>query len=446
MLLDELLFYRELKADPLVAGVVKLIEREKRGESAREEERSLAYRTAGGLIEAGTAQGFEGNLWHVYLARSLADHENAFSLSAERREEVSSSLKTAALSDFSALRQLFAFDITALNRFCSSPVWTNLASFSQGDGEGNTFNRRIRDRLCELAVKLEKTQDAEEFFQAMSGFYRESGVGKYGLHKAFRVRHDPEDAVVIEPITRVKHIYLEDLVGLKLQKQRLVENTEAFIAGRRANNCLLFGDAGTGKSSAVKGILNRYYEDGLRIIELYKHQLRDLSEVIRLVKNRNYRFIIYMDDLSFEDEEIEYKYLKAVIEGGLEKQPENVLIYATSNRRHLIHEGFADKLDRGENDDLHASDTVQEKLSLSARFGVTIYFGRPDKKEFNRIVSVLAEKNAIALPEEELLFLANQWELTHGGMSGRTAQQFIDYILGCGTDGSAFRSRPAGAE
>ncbi|MCR4907731.1 MAG: chorismate mutase [Lachnospiraceae bacterium] len=430
MMLDELLLYRSLKEDPIISGAAELIRKLREGGTPGQKDRELSFFVAGGLIEAGTTYGFEGNLLHAYLARALADHENAFSLASERRHKVSGSLWSAALSDFSALRNLFNVEMDELDQFYGTGCWKLLSSFSPGDTEGKTYNRRIRDRLCELAVNLSEAEDAEGFFEAMSAFYREFGVGKYGLHKAFIVRHNEKDAVEIEPITKVKHIYLEDLIGLELQKQKLIENTEAFIAGRRANNCLLFGDAGTGKSSAVKGILNRYYEDGLRIIELYKHQLRDLNEVMAQVKNRNYRFIIYMDDLSFEDDEIEYKYLKAVIEGGLEKQPENILIYATSNRRHLIHEGFSDKLDRGEDDDIHASDTVQEKLSLSARFGVAIYFGRPDKKEFNRIVSALAERNSVDMPEDELLYRANQWELTHGGMSGRTAQQFIDYIIG----------------
>ena len=161
---------------------------------------------------------------------------------------------------------------------------------------------------------------------------------------------------------------------------------------------------------------------------MYKHQFQDLNDVIAQIKNRNYKFIIYMDDLSFEEFEIEYKYLKAVIEGGLEKKPENVLIYATSNRRHLIRETFKDKQDRDE--ELHVNDTVQEKLSLVSRFGVSIYFGSPDKKQFQQIVSTLADRYGVRMSEDELLLKANQWELSHGGLSGRTAQQFIDYLLG----------------
>ncbi|HCT89808.1 MAG TPA: AAA family ATPase, partial [Lachnospiraceae bacterium] len=169
---------------------------------------------------------------------------------------------------------------------------------------------------------------------------------------------------------------------------------------------------------------------GLRIIEVYKHQFKYLNDIIAQIKNRNYRFIIYMDDLSFEEFEIEYKYLKAVIEGGLEKKPENILIYATSNRRHLVRETFSDKNDVRTNEELHTTDTVQEKLSLVARFGVTIYFGSPTPKEFKDIVRALAARHHVEMPEEELLLEANKWELSHGGLSGRTAQQFIDHLLG----------------
>lgn len=277
-------------------------------------------------------------------------------------------------------------------------------------------------------MPLPLTQNVDHFKRTLTQFYKEFGVGKLGLHKAFRVEHPENSDVEIIPITNIAHVHLDDLVGYEDAKKKLVDNTKAFVEGKKANNCLMFGDAGTGKSSSIKAILNQYYDQGLRMIEVYKHQFQDLNDVIAQIKNRNYKFIIYMDDLSFEEFEIEYKYLKAVIEGGLEKKPKNVLIYATSNRRHLIRETFRDKQDRDE--DMHTNDTVQEKLSLVARFGVTIYFGSPDKKAFQEIVRVLAKKNGINMPEEQLLLEANAWELSHGGLSGRTAQQFIDYLAG----------------
>ena len=252
-------------------------------------------------------------------------------------------------------------------------------------------------------------------------------MGKLGLHKAFRIEHEGNGAKIV-PITNIAHVHLDDLVGYEIAKEKLIANTEAFIKGKKANNCLLFGDAGTGKSTSIKAIVNQYYDRGLRMIEVYKHQFQDLNSLIAQIKNRNYKFIIYMDDLSFEEFEIEYKYLKAVIEGGLEKKPDNILIYATSNRRHLVREKFSDKEER--QDDLHKNDTVQEKLSLVARFGVTIYFGAPTPQEFKEIVKALALRYQIRMPEDELLAEANKWELSHGGLSGRTAQQFINYLLG----------------
>ena len=162
--------------------------------------------------------------------------------------------------------------------------------------------------------------------------------------------------------------------------------------------------------------MNEFYSKGLRLIEVYKHQFKDLPKIISQIKSRNYKFIIYMDDLSFEEFEIEYKYLKAVIEGGLETKPDNVLIYATSNRRHLIKESFDDVKDY--KPELHSSDTVQEKLSLVARFGVTIYYGAPEKQEYDDIVINLAKKNGIEMDTDELLLEAGRWELNHGGRSG----------------------------
>ena len=317
--------------------------------------------------------------------------------------------------------------LKALEEKLGAHCFFMIADYVNAPQSSKVFNERIRDRICELSEKLAGAKDVHEFKEDMTSFYKDFGVGKLGLHKAFRVAHD-EYGVQIVPITKIAHVHLDDLVGYELAKKKLIENTEAFVQGRKANNCLLFGDAGTGKSSSIKGILNEYYDQGLRIIEVYKHQFQDLNDVIAQVKNRNYRFIIYMDDLSFEEFEIEYKYLKAVIEGGLERKPENVLIYATSNRRHLIREKFSDKEER--RDDLHTSDTVQEKLSLAYRFGLKIYFGSPSKKEFQNIVRVLADKHGITMSEEELFLKANQWELQYGGLSGRTAQQFIDHLLG----------------
>lgn len=396
--------------------------------SKRDVNRDIFYASVNQLIELATDYGFEGNLWHNYLTYLLVNHENAFSKSCEIVGPVDGSINEIALHDFSRFKELYDYDLEKLGESLGSRQCGFLCNYKNINEASKIFNKRIRDRICDLSIRLEKAATKEEFRDEVVQFYKDFGVGKLGLHKAFRVGRNAADEVEIIPITNIAHVHLDDLVGYEIAKKKLIDNTEAFVEGRRANNCLLFGDAGTGKSSSIKGILNEYYEKGLRIIEVYKHQFQDLNDVIAQIKNRNYKFIIYMDDLSFEEFEIEYKYLKAVIEGGLERKPDNVLIYATSNRRHLIKEYASDK--EGRRDSLHSSDTVQEKLSLVARFGVTIFFCSPDKKEFQNIVKVLAERHNLEIPEKELLLEANKWELAHGGLSGRTAQQFIDYLLG----------------
>ncbi len=425
---NELMVYKNMDYGDILSDMTFLMENHGNDYYNREDLRSLLFECVNRLLELAVSHGFEGNLWHAYLTFLLVNDENAYSTSCEIVGPVEGSINEIVFHDFEIFKELFDYDFTALEKNLGADCIQTLMNYKNGSAAGKVFNRRIRDRICSLAESLGDTPDVEDFHWKMTQFYREFGVGKLGLHKAFRIEHSEGEKMEIVPITNIAHVHLDDLVGYEIAKKKLIDNTEAFINGRRANNCLLFGDAGTGKSSSIKAILNQYYDQGLRMIEVYKHQFKDLNDVIAQIKNRNYKFIIYMDDLSFEEFEIEYKYLKAVIEGGLEKKPENVLIYATSNRRHLIRETFKDKADRDE--ELHTNDTVQEKLSLVARFGVTIYFGSPDKKEFQEIVRVLAQRGGINMPEEELLLEANKWELSHGGLSGRTAQQFVDYLAG----------------
>ena len=424
---NELVLYKYMEHDDLLRDMTFLIENADNEYYNKEDMKGLLYECLNEMIELASSYGFEGNLWHNFLTFLLANSENAYSTACEIVGEVEGSVNAAALHDFEIFKELFDYDLHKMEEQIGTNCIFMIEDYHQTNAHGKVFNKRIRDRICDLSRTLGQADSAEEFKYIVTGFYKEFGVGKLGLHKAFRVEHD-ENGVQIVPITKIAHVHLDDLVGYEMAKQKLIDNTEAFVSGKRANNCLLFGDAGTGKSSSIKAILNQYYDRGLRMIEVYKHQFQDLNDVITQIKNRNYKFIIYMDDLSFEEFEIEYKYLKAVIEGGLEKKPDNILIYATSNRRHLIRETFKDKADRDE--ELHTNDTVQEKLSLVARFGVTIYFGKPDKKEFQKIVKSLAERNGLTIPEDELFLEANKWELSHGGLSGRTAQQFIDYLLG----------------
>ena len=424
---EELILYREFEEGDLLTDMVSLMEQFRRTGEADEGMRALLYRCIHRLLEMAGRFGFYGNLWHCYLTDLLVNNENSYSHACEMRGEVEGTVNRAVLHDIAVFRELYDYDFGPLERAANNSALDLVLAYEGNAQESRVYNRRIRDRICTLAQKFSETHTPEEMKSTLTGFYREYGVGRFGLHKAFRIVRGPE-GVCVDPILNIAHVRLSDLVGYELQKRKLLDNTEAFVSGRKANNCLLFGDAGTGKSSCIKAIANEFYDRGLRIIEVYKHQFQDLNDVIAQIKNRNYKFILYMDDLSFEEFEIEYKYLKAVIEGGLEKKPDNILIYATSNRRHLIRESFRDKQERDE--ELHTNDTVQEKLSLVSRFGVTIYFGSPDQGQFRRIVKALADRAGLEMEEEELFLQANRWELSHGGLSGRTAQQFIDYLLG----------------
>lgn len=440
MIIDELIVYKNSVHADILEDVCSLFEDVSAWEGKKTtaekasfvaaisaEKTKLAFDVVNRIVKLCSEYGFSGNLWRCVLTHTLVTDENVFTVGSEIRGDIGGSLSKIAAHDCAIFRQLFKMDIRKIDVMLGIQIFSILYDYERGRAYGHFYSRKIRDQIVELSEKLANCGSDSSFFNLIIDFYKEHGVGKFGLNEAFKVVK-AEHGCDIVPITQPVHVRLSDLVGYEIQKQKLKQNTEAFIHGRPANNCLLFGDAGTGKSTSIKAIANKYYKDGLRIIEIYKHQFCYLTDILAMIKDRHYKFIIFMDDLSFEDNETEYKYLKAIIEGGLEKKPDNVLIYATSNRRHLIKESFKDK--RTLDDDLHANDTVAEKLSLSARFGVTIYFGKPEKKEYEEIVRVLAKKNKLDIIDDDLFLEANKWELSHGGMSGRTANQFIDYMIG----------------
>ena len=425
---NDLLLYKNPENTDIFETMLKITY----DEADSDEVKTLTNECVSHILKISEKMGFNGNLWQDYLAYNLANDENAFSLSCERKGRTEGSINLAALNDMKIFRKMFDVDLYAYDEEHGTCL-SLLTDFTNNNENDRYYNKRIRNRIIALADELAAAGDDNTFLDVLCNFYKDSGVGVIGLFKAFRIEHDETDGKAqIKPVISIEHKYLGDIIGYDLQKKKITDNTESFLSGKKANNVLLFGDSGTGKSSCIKAILNEYYDDGLRMIEVYKHQFKDLSAVINLIKDRNYKFIIYMDDLSFEEFEIEYKFLKAVIEGGLEKKPDNVLIYATSNRRHLVREKYSDKEER--DDDLHSRDTVEEKLSLSARFGVSVYFGSPDKKLFNEIVKGLAVKNNINVDEATLLAEANKWELSHGGFSGRCAEQFISYMASVYSD------------
>ena len=483
-LTSKLIIYREIGEDSILMQLSDVCRAFDTGSYDREVLTARVLDQIHRLLDLATRYGFDKNLWHNYLAFLLAMTETPFTLVSEKVGANEGSVNHFVKNDLRVFRRLFDYDFSPLEQALGTDVFSVIEDYHAVGKKERVYNRSVSEKVQALSRSLEEASDEDDMYRIVTGFYRDYGVGMFGLNKAFRInerwssgvdagagqtgaarpaaglagRAGPagygiagggagfagafygsgrsvdyaaagEDDFLI-PITATSDVVLDDLIGYELQKERLIANTEAFVSGRSANNVLLYGDAGTGKSTSIKAILNQYYDRGLRMIEVYKHEFRYLQRILAEVKNRNYRFIIYMDDLSFEEFEIEYKYLKAVIEGGLETKPENVLIYATSNRRHLIRETWSDRSDRSD-DELHRSDTMQEKLSLVARFGISIGYMKPSHKEYLHIVSELARRYPqITLSEEELALKANQWELRSGGASGRTAQQFINYLAG----------------
>lgn len=426
---SKLILYRNLGEDSILRRLSEIFKRFDSCHYRSEELITDIYREIKKLLDLATTYGFDKNLWHNYLTFVLITNENSFSLTSEKVGANDGTVNHFAKNDFQAFMNLFHYDFRPIEETLGIDCFSTLLHYKAVVKQERMYNKNVSEKVRALSDVLAAAENADQFFDAVTGFYKEYGVGMFGLNKAFRIVERDKGMPDLVPINNLDKVVLDDLTGYEIQKKKLIDNTEAFVSGRTANNCLLFGDAGTGKSTSIKAILNEYYDRGLRMIEIYKHQFKYLSQIISHVKNRNYRFIIYMDDLSFEEFEIEYKYLKAVIEGGMETRPDNVLIYATSNRRHLIRETWNDRSDMDE--EMHRSDTMQEKLSLVYRFGITINFSKPSQKEYFDIVRNLARKYPqITLSDEELCAQANKWELSHGGISGRTAQQFINYLAG----------------
>ena len=383
------------------------------------------------ILDLATTYGFDTNLWHNYLTFVLITNENSFSLTCERAGASEGSVNHFAKADFRIFKNLFDFDFTPIEADLGIDCFTVLSNYRAIPKKAQMYYRKVSEKVRALSAAIEQAKDEDEIFDLVTAHYRDCGVGMFGLNRAFRIRPAENGGVEFCAINNIDSVVLDDLIGYEYQKKELRANTEAFVSGRSCNNMLLYGDAGTGKSTSVKAILNEYCDRGLRMIEIYKHQFGLLSEVIARVKNRNYRFMIFIDDLSFEEHEVEYKFLKAVIEGGVETRPGNVMIVATSNRRHLIQETWKDRSDMEHNGDIHRSDTMEEKLSLAARFGCSICYSNPNRQQYHDIVrGIAARVPGLTMSDEELLAAANRWEIRHGGISGRTAQQFVNYLTG----------------
>lgn len=431
-IVSKLIIYGDMSKDSILMELSSIIKEFKEEEYKRDDIITRIYHQIKRILQVSTDYAFDKNLWHNYLTYLLITNENPFSLTCEKVGANDGSVNYFAKNDFKQFMELFNYDFSPMEEELGIDCFKNIENYTAIVKPELMYNKNVSEKVRSLSEKLESAKDENEFFDYVTQFYKDYGVGMFGLNKAFRIADsDGSDAPIhFHAINNMEKVMLNDLVGYEIQKKKLIDNTEAFVQGRKCNNCLLFGDSGTGKSTSIKAIVNEYYSQGLRMIEIYKHQFKDLSNVIAMIKNRNYKFIIYMDDLSFEEFEIEYKFLKAVIEGGVETKPDNILIYATSNRRHLIKETWNDRNDVQVDNGMHKSDTMEEKLSLVHRFGVTINYSKPTQKEYFDIAVELCRRLGVKASDEVIKSEANKWELSHGGISGRTAQQFANYMAG----------------
>jgi hypothetical protein len=373
-----------------------------------------------------------GNAWQDYILQKIVEDENPFSLKAASAgtSVISDALAVLVQNDLSLLHQIASIDP---REFCISMLGDQLDASPyqwlgfQGDvSSAKSFHWQERATMKAHLFHLPSWQDG---FATLRAYHLRTGVGIFGRYKAFR--WDPTSPNPLVGIASPDPVTLSEMIGYELAREEVLRNTERLMQGHHANNVLLYGDRGTGKSSTVKAILNAYADQGLRLVEVPRAHLSDFPKMIALLRRYPQRFIVFVDDLSFEDSEWNYKDLKAVLEGGLEVRPQNVVIYATSNRRHLIRERFSDRgtpRDIAMGDEVFSQDTSQEKLSLADRFGITVTFTTPDQEQYLEIVMGLAHIRGLDIDPAVLRRRALQWEMWQNARSGRTAKQFIDYL------------------
>lgn len=398
--IDSLCVY-DTSNDPVFAGMSRLMSSPKSDEVIKRQ--SDFFKT---LSEAGTLKEYISNFVlsndNVFTKEAAAG--NAGRLHRGLIEAVKSDLqKLEELSDFTARDVTEAVESSEIKEILETmPCWETgkpRPPLTKG------WSRQT-DALCE--------------------YHRKNGYGIFAENIAFTWRNGD-----LTPVNALDGIRLTDLKNYELQRKKAIDNTESFISGHPANNVLLYGDRGTGKSSTVHALLNEYHESGLRMIEIPKSAVAQLPLIRERIHNSPIKFIIYIDDLSFDSNDSDFSELKAALEGSLSGKQSNALIYATSNRRHLIRESFSDR-----ENDINKNDIMQEQLSLSDRFGLTITFLNPNKQEYLDIVLKIAEDRGLTnIDEERLCSAADRWATRKGGRSPRCAKQFIDYLESCELSG-----------
>jgi len=428
---QQLVIYRNVLSDPIVSSLLELLDQLCRNTKLTRKgllRLAESYATFFSRLAEKAAISCRygvGTPWQDHLLDLILNDENLFSSLSQHCSsgDLGRSLVQQVEVDLSRLQRLYHVDADTVLSLLrkSDPGGEWLRWDELGSVPGNSDHGWERRHTAQL---LHEAAEWSLLLPALAECYQKTGAGLFSRYRAFQWERTREGGAV-RPIAEPDPIRLEELVGFEGQKETLLRNTAHFLAGYPANNVFAYGDRGTGKSSAIKALLNRFAGEPLRMIEVSRDDLGDLPQVMTLVRQRRERFILFVDDLSFEEGETEYKTLKAVLEGTLEARPKNVLIYASSNRRHLIQEYFSDRNDL-RNDEVRQQDTLQEKVSLADRFGIQLVFVTPNQKEYLAIVSSLAKRRQLPIEQEDLERRALQWVQLHNAQSGRTARQFID--------------------
>jgi len=407
--LDTFILYNNVRQDELVNIAVKIFNEFYYREYINYMEPDY-FMIQRGLLESEESISIKGTYWQNHICRLIAEGENRFSLMSEKGE-INQNIERLALREIQELKNLYYLDwqrITGIFKDAESSV----CCMSE---KPNKFGEQNRE-LIRQAMEAESEQGTLE---NLKEYYGNHSCGIFEKCNAFLWDNE------LIGISNYDKITFDNLIGYEKQKEALIENTEFFLQGHRANNVLLYGDRGTGKSSCVKALLNKFRNHKLKIISLNKNHIGQLYKILESIADRGCRFIVFIDDLSFEDNEVGYKHFKSVIDGGIEAQPANTLIYVTTNRRNIIKETWKD---RGESGDVHQVDGLQERLSLADRFGLSITFSSPDQETYLDIVKGLAKQENLLIDENLLVEEAVRWELRQNGRSGRAAKQFIQYI------------------
>ncbi len=376
-----------------------------------------------------------GNILQDHFLERLLENDNSFHRKAEltRLSQIGPSLSDAYLLELEVIQKILKTDWEAeflnLSGLLGKKATPSLES-TRGLAENQSSSPSLEAQEA-IKRKILFSSKGNPLLDEVAGHFFQNGWGLFGRYRAFRWEDRGERKKGLVGIEAVDPIRLEDLVGYDEQRGPLLENIEAFVAGKPANNVLLYGERGTGKSSTVKALLNQYHQKGLRLVEVAPQELKELHDIFPHLRGRREKFILFVDDLSFEDNETSYKGLKALLEGTLEATPGNVIVIATSNRRHLIREFFDDRLGGVQKGgEIHGADTVEEKLSLADRFGLVISFYTPDQETYFKMVDSWAKMEGIKMKSQELHARAIQWEKSNNVRSGRTARQFINDLKG----------------